>query len=130
LRDKTQDDCRSWFTANQDYLYPTAQGNLEVDEEAKAFETPPSQIKFFEVAVAAMASGGADAQRAAKLLKRYVPLGPDGESQAEWRQWVAENRAYLFFSEAGGYRWYLDPLAKKRQMPTADLRGPARASLP
>jgi hypothetical protein len=28
----------------------------------------------------------------------------------------------------GGYRWYLDPLAKARGVPTARLRGPMRAS--
>ena len=28
------------------------------------------------------------------------------------------------------YRWYIDPLAKHRSVPTIDLRGPARADAP
>ncbi len=34
-----------------------------------------------------------------------------------------------FFSECGTYRWYIDPLAKRRGIPSDQLRGPARASL-
>ena len=41
---------------------------------------------------------------------------------------MKENRPYLFFSDQGDYRWYVDTLARKRGIPSQDLRGPARAS--
>jgi hypothetical protein len=40
---------------------------------------------------------------------------------------VAENRPYLFASDTADYRWYVDPLAKRRGVPSAELRGPKRA---
>ena len=63
--------------------------------------------------------------RGGRLLDRYAPAGPvDRDSAAAWKSWWLANKPYLFFSDSGGYRWYIDPLAKKRQIPTLDLRGP------
>ena len=60
-------------------------------------------------------------------MARYAPDGPGEKAPAaEWARWVEKNWAYLFFSDTGGYRWYLDPLAQRRGVPTAELRGPAR----
>jgi hypothetical protein len=65
------------------------------------------------------------------LLDRYAPDGPGGRgSREEWTAWHLENQPYLFFSDTGGYRWYIDPLAKARKVPTAKLRGSDRASRP
>ena len=59
-----------------------------------------------------------------------MPCGPDVTSTAqEWLDWFVANRHYLFFTDLGGYRWYVDPLAKARGGPTAELRGPARADV-
>ena len=58
-------------------------------------------------------------------------VGPgETASAADWSAWVEKSRPYLFFSDAGGYRWYMDPLAQRRGISTADLRGPARATPP
>jgi hypothetical protein len=64
-------------------------------------------------------------------MQRYVPIGPGIDAPRElWESWLKDNRRYLFFSDAGGYRWYIDPLAKRRGVPTDTLRGAARATLP
>jgi len=55
-----------------------------------------------------------------------VNCGP-GNDAAAWTKWWQENGSYVFYSELGCYHWYIDPLAKKRGIPTKDLRGPARA---
>ena len=44
-----------------------------------------------------------------------------------WSGWYLAHEPYLFYSEWGGYRWYVDPLAKRRGVPTKDLRGSKRA---
>lgn len=62
-----------------------------------------------------------------KLLRRYAPDGPAGAQADDWQRWWETNEKYLFFSKAGWYRWYVDPLAEKRGVPTADLRGQKRA---
>jgi hypothetical protein len=60
-------------------------------------------------------------------LKRYVPMGPKSDSADEWDRWRKESEAFVFASDAGDYRWYIDPLAKRRGVPVAEMRGPRRA---
>ena len=85
--------------------------------------------EFFERCLAALDRPGEACDRARGLLARYAPEGPGRDASASaWDGWWKANRDYLFFGEIGGYRWYLDPLAKLRGVPTARLRGPARAS--
>ncbi len=85
---------------------------------------------FFARALPALEEPGRSEQ-ARRLLVHYAPDGPGFDAPAEaWRKWWRDNGPYLFFSDTGGYRWYLDPLAKKKGVPTAQLRGPARATLP
>jgi hypothetical protein len=69
----------------------------------------------------------AEAERARRLLERYVPRGPKGGNADQWAAWWQDNRPYLFASDSGDYCWYIDPLAKKRGIPTANLRGIKRA---
>ena len=89
---------------------------------------PPEEA--FDRALAALGEP-ARAPLARRLLNRYAPGQLEAEASAEmWREWLRKNRPYLFFSDAGGYRWYLDPLAKRRGIPSERLRGPARATLP
>jgi hypothetical protein len=122
---------RAWYKEHREYLHAEPkEGKLTLDAEAQAFGTPPNRLEFFPKAIAALRAGGPAAERARRLLRRYAPEGPaDGDAGA-WETWWQTHRPYLFFSDAGWYRWYIDPLAKKRGVPTADLRGPARASKP
>jgi len=73
-------------------------------------------------------SGGSAEERArgGRLVGRYLP-DAKGLDAGALRAWVAANRAYLFASDTGDYRWYVDPLAKRRGVPSAELRGPRRA---
>jgi hypothetical protein len=123
---------RAWFKENQDFLHAEAgTGKLTVDEEAKAFGVPPHTPEFFPKAIAALGGSGEEAARAGRLLSRYAPEGPGRAADASaWRAWWREHQPYVFFSEAGWYRWYVDPLAKKRAVPTARLRSAARATKP
>jgi hypothetical protein len=123
----------AWYRDARPYLVADALGRLAVDEPARRYGPSPADAAFLDKAVADLgsaAAAGSDASAAArKLLGRYVPDGPGRDAPAErWSAWLKENRPYLFFSDAGGYRWYLDPLAKKRGLPSADVRGPARAT--
>ncbi len=130
LKDKGRAALAAWFDSVSPFLRPAADGMLEVDAELKEFGSRADQPEFFTKAIAALDAENAAAKDARLLLQRYAPEGPANGSAADWKNWWKENRPYLFFSEAGGYRWYIDPLAKKRGIPSADLRGPARATLP
>lgn len=121
--------CRAWLAGDGRFLYPNKDGLLAVDEQLKRLGTAYDCPEFFAKATAALQRSGEAATQARRLLARFAPEGPGDGSAEAWASWWKENRAYLFFSDGGGYRWYIDPLAKKRGVPTAELRGPARATL-
>jgi hypothetical protein len=123
---------QTWYKQNRDYLHAdrARNGSLVLDDDAKAFGVPPGSKDFLPAAIAALKERGERSALAGKLLRRYSPDGPkDGQPDA-WQRWWDEIGRYIFFSEAGWYRWYVDPLAKKRGVPTAELRGVARATRP
>jgi hypothetical protein len=122
-------EMQKWFTNNRGYLHPsdTADKKLEIDAQAKDLGIAFDNISFFEKCVAKLS--GAQSSAANDLLQRYAPTETANlKTSAEWSRWLKENRDYLFFSDQGDYRWYIDPLAKARKTPSAKLRGPARAS--
>lgn len=127
-RDRSRDGYRAWFTETRPFLRPGPEGKLTWDAEAKtlgiAYDTPA----LFERGIEALRD--ADTRdAAAALLARYAPEGPAAADVDAWSAWYAANRPYLFYSEWGSYRWYVDPLARTRGVPTADLRGPVRADV-
>jgi len=118
-----------WYPTVRDYLSPDSENLLRVDEDARAIQLYPGRHEFFDRSIADLGRPGKEAERARRMLERYAPEGPGRDAQAQaWANWWKANADYLFFGEAGGYRWYLDPLAQARGVPTARLRGPARAS--
>ncbi|MHB8521900.1 MAG: hypothetical protein ACYDH9_14220 [Limisphaerales bacterium] len=129
LRNKSLEEVKRWFAENRAFLHPGPDAKLEVDEDARTFGAPTDRAEFFTKTIAALRAGG-QAQLASRLLARYAPIdAPKNQTASAWEAWFKENRPYLFFSDQGDYRWYVDPLAKKRQVPTEELRGPARASV-
>jgi len=127
LKDKSVEDVSAWYREVRDYLHADEDGKLTVDNDARAFGVPPAGPEFLGKASSALT--GKSAADARRLLARYAPDGPgESASAADWSAWVEKNRPYLFFSNTGGYRWYVDPLAKHRGVPMADLHGLARAT--
>jgi hypothetical protein len=119
----------NWYPTVRDYLSSNAQGLLTVDRDSQAIKLNPGRREFFDRAIADLSRLGKEAERSRRMLKRYAPQGPGPDANAHaWTRWWKANADYLFFGETGGYRWYLDPLAQARGVPTARLRGPDRAS--
>jgi hypothetical protein len=116
-----------WHKENSPFLTCDKDGRLMVDSTAKELGIPLDQLDFFQQTIEKL-SASASSSKARELLKRYAPPGPAEGSAEEWVKWWETNRPYVFFSEQGGYRWYLDPLAKRRGIPSAKLQGPARAT--
>jgi hypothetical protein len=104
------------------------EGNrFEVDAALRAWNVSNRDLAFFTRCEEALRAGGDDAARATRLLARYVPEGPGAAAGAEaWTKWIGQHRAFVFFSDVGGFRWFVDPLAKTRGVPTAELRGASR----
>lgn len=123
---RTRDAYLDWFERNSVYLHPDADGKLTWDQEAKALGIAYDKPELFERGIEALRDP-ATSEQATTLLKRYAPQGPSDGGEKEWSAWYAENKPYLFYCEWGSYRWYVDPLAKKRGVPSSELRGPSRA---
>jgi GNAT superfamily N-acetyltransferase len=125
LQMKSRPEVQAWYERSRSYLHADAEGKLVVDPDAQRFGIGPASLVFLEKAVAERT------KLARQLLSRYVPEGPGTDAAlSEWQAWLTENKSYLFFADTGGYRWHIDPLAKKRKVPSKELRGPARATLP
>ena len=116
-----------WVDQDGQFLHPNSNLRLELDEDLIALGTPFDKPEFFTKTVQGLRAGGAEAERAKKLLERYVPAGPKTADANEWAKWWAAVKAYAFPSDSGDYCWYIDPLAQKRGVPTGELRGPKRA---
>jgi hypothetical protein len=124
LRGTTRPQLAEWPRKNRGYLRADVRGKFVIDEVARRFGTAPDSSAFIPAAVERLAESDAR-----ELLSRYVPLGPGVDATAgDWRAWYRENEPYLFFSDSGGFRWYVDPLAKKRRTASSELRGMDRAS--
>jgi hypothetical protein len=120
----------AWLQKFSNFLHADEEGKLVVDADAEQFGVGPAEASFLQKAARALSSADGSAL-ARRLLNRYVPEGPGSDAPAEkWQAWVRENGPYLFFSDAGGFRWYVDPLAQRRGVPSIKLRGSARATLP
>jgi hypothetical protein len=119
-----------WADANAKSLFPDHSQRLEIDEDLKAIAVAFDEPAFFDKTLADFRSGNAAvAARARRLLERYAPNGPTGAAGDAWTAWWKENQPFAFASDSGDYRWYIDPLAKKRGVPVSELRGPRRADL-
>lgn len=102
-------------------------GKLAIDADLVALDVGNDDLAMIARAIEAL-SDDASRDRGRRLLSRYVPCGPDPAANASvWTAWLEAHRPYLFFSESGQYRWYLDGLAKERGVPSTELRGPRRA---
>jgi hypothetical protein len=129
LRGKSDKELKDWFVTHRSYLGP-AEGRMDVDQDAIQLKAPISEVKFFHQTLTALKQPGEKAATAARLLTRYGPVDCEKFLPADWEAWFKENEPYLFFSDMGDYRWYIDPLAKKRRIPSTQLRGLARATKP
>ena len=129
LADLAEDARRKRFDEVLPFLVANSSSRFEVDAVLRAWGVSNREPAFFARCEKALGQGGDDAAKARALLERYVPEGPGATATAEaWTKWIAAHRDFVFFSDVGGFRWVVDPLARKRGVPTAQLRGAARVA--
>jgi hypothetical protein len=122
-----RDDMADWCDRNSKFFHPTPTHKLEIDEDLVALGLPFDAPEFVAKNLSDLRSSNAErAARAVRLLKRYVPIGPSTSDAEAWSKWWQENETFAFASDSSDYRWYVDPLAKQRGVPSKKLRGPLR----
>ena len=65
------------------------------------------KTEFFDAVLSRLATDEKD-EMAWRVLRRYI-AEPAFGTAAEVRAWVEKNRAQLFFTDVGGYRWMVNP---------------------
>lgn len=124
---QSQEDAKSrvaWARQNTPYFTTDSESKLEIDPNLLGIEMGFDDPRFLPLVIKEIASAdSATSERAQQLLARYVPDGPASDDAIAWRNWYDENKPYLFATDYGHYRWYIDPLAKERGVPTSELRG-------
>jgi hypothetical protein len=127
LADLAEEARRKHFDEVLPFLVANDSSRFEVDAVLRAWGVGNRDPAFFAHCEQALGAGGEEAVKARALLERYAPDGPGASATAEaWTKWIAEYRDFVFFSDVGGFRWFVDPLAKQRAVPTAQLRGALR----
>ncbi|MCA8969421.1 MAG: hypothetical protein KDC95_06545 [Planctomycetes bacterium] len=118
----------AWYHEHRGYLYPATadRRKLALDDELVRFGTPYDDPRFLDRLIVALADD-TRADLARSLLERFVDAPLMASTFEAWQSWSKENRGYTFFSDGGRFRFYVDPLAKARGIPTEKLRGVRRA---
>jgi hypothetical protein len=106
---------RKYYQENLEYLHTPlrkspATSVVVVDEEVKSLGLSNRKVELLDRCVS-MLEKGEKAELALRVLKRYT-----SESFADakdWRAWLEKNRGRLFFSDAGGFMFFVAPLPGK-----------------
>jgi hypothetical protein len=108
----------TYYKVNLEYLHPAegafAGSQFVVDEDAKAVGPSNRRVEFLERCVT-MLEKKDKPDRTVRLLQRYT--NEKFDNAVEWRKWLDQNRSRLFFSDVGGYKFFVGPekpTAKKR----------------
>lgn len=97
----------AYYTKNLGYLVYTDERKFVVDEDARAFGISNRDVALLDAAIAAL-DGEHDA-RGRRILARYTDR--EFDVPAAWQAWLDGVRDDLFFSDVGGYRFYVDDKA-------------------
>lgn len=129
---KNLDELEKWYKENEAYLvgkegkYDKDKKRLDrtfnPDEDAKKLGTPNNSVASLGKWIELLGSDNEETQkRALALIKRYVSCATFTE-KAEWKKWYDENKDYIFFSDVGGFKFFVDELARKAKKSTKDYR--------
>lgn len=73
---------------------------VELDEDAKAWQIPNNDIRLIEKAIQCLEQG-MEVERANRILERYTLC--EFTQPGEWRAWFDKYRDKIFFTESGGW---------------------------
>jgi len=104
------DKMEAFYAENLEYICPD-NGLLGVDKELKDLKLSNRKMEFWDKLLTRLAKPEKDAAAWA-LVERYVARKKFKDA-AEVHDWFEENKAYLFFTDVGGFGWYVDEYSKR-----------------
>jgi hypothetical protein len=101
----------AYYRENLEFVRPAGADlrDFQIDEEAKAVGPSNRRVEFLDRCVT-MLEKKDNPDRARGLLKRYT--NEQFDNAADWRKWLDQNRSRLFFSDVGGYKFFVGPETK------------------
>jgi hypothetical protein len=102
------DRYEAYYRENLEFVRPAGAElkDFDIDEEAKAVGPSNRRVEFLDRCVT-MLEKKDNPDRALRLLKRYT--NETFDTAADWRKWLDQNRSRLFFSDVGGYKFFVGP---------------------
>jgi hypothetical protein len=111
----------AYYRENREYLHPMwgvgtpgspdpPRNLLAVDEDVKRLYLSNRKVGLLKRCVSLLEKGE-EVKLARRVLKRYT--NEQFADAKEWRDWLDKNRDRLFFSDVGGYKFFVAPEGKQ-----------------
>ena len=101
----------AYYRENLEYLHPAPPSNLlAVDEDVKSLSSSNRKIELLQRCVSLLEKGE-KAELAQRILKRYT--NEQFTDAKGWKDWLEKNRDRLFFSDVGGFKFFVAPQGKQ-----------------
>jgi hypothetical protein len=98
---------RKYYRQNLEYLHASSSnGMIVVDEDVKGMGLSNRKVELLDRCVS-MLEKGENADLALRVLKRYT--SERFADARDWKAWLERNRAQLFFSDVGGFKFFVAP---------------------
>ncbi len=101
----------AYYRDNLEYLYPAqANSQLAADEDVKSLGLSNRKIELLERCISLLEKGE-QVELAQRILKRYT--NERFANATGWKDWLEKNRERLFFSDVGGFKFFVSPRPRK-----------------
>jgi hypothetical protein len=99
-----------YYRDNYEYYYPVDGYSLQVDTDAQKLGISNRKVAILEKCIQLLEKNE-NAAVAQRLLERYTT--EKFTTAAEWRNWLTKNKANLFYTEAGGFKFMVNTYQNK-----------------
>ena len=104
-----------WYDDNAEYLVGNDSHAVAVDADLQRLHLSNRKPEFLDWLLQHLDKDSADATDAQALQLAHKYLDADANADgATLAKWIRSNRQFLFFSDTGGYRWFVDRNAQRR----------------
>ncbi len=98
-----------YYKDNYEYFYPAGEYSLQLDTDVQKLGISNRKVELLEKCIQ-MLEKDQDPALAQRVLERYTT--EKFATAAEWRSWLTKNKASLFYTEAGGFKFMVNTYGK------------------
>ncbi|NQU47491.1 MAG: hypothetical protein HQ519_02490 [Planctomycetes bacterium] len=101
---------RAWYAENVEYLYRVGDESPQIDQNLKSLKISNRKPEFFTKVIETW-SADPENNSCKQLVSRYV--GKEISTPEQLKEFYLRNKKRLYFTDTGGFRWRLAPMAPK-----------------